>query len=427
MDLALFVVFLLRSSADYVFDALRIEVGGLNLTAGAFLNVGLLALASLMLLSRKRPPSLVAVWLPFLGIAAGSILWAPEKGEGLRALLVLSTYFAVFAIPFMVNKHTHGKGTLLKALIYSSIAPSIFGFLEFFFFPDASGRIKSLFLHPNVFAFYLTFVSGIIFFLLESSTVSFRPAVRKFMYLHLGVLGALLVLTQTRAAWVGLFIVFGVHAVFVNRRYLLILLVAPLLLFVPAVSDRLTDLEQGTEYRGGFKSQSDSINSFAWRKVMWESALDDLSGSFVLGKGLASFGTNSLTFFPIVDPTHRYGSKGVGAHNVYIQILYETGVVGLICYLAIFAKLLSLALEYRRYDRRGAVTIASVILGYMVESFSDNMFEYGSVNLYFWGGVGVIFSYWARQRSNASIEGGSARTMQAKISGSSQILGGSPA
>lgn len=394
MDLLVSIVFLLRSSADTVFAALTIEAAGVNLTAGALLNVLILGVAGLMFISRPRPPVLSSVWLPFVCFAGLSIVWAPQKGDAVRQLLVLLTYMAMFAIPLMVRETTRMNATLLKAIIYSSIVPCVVGFLQFAFFLDTTGRVKSLFLHANVFGFYLTVIAGLILFLLSSTTVEFKPAIRKYMFVYLMVVGAALALTQSRAAWIGMFVILVVQAIFINRRLLFVLLLLPLLLFVPQVADRLADLGQGTEYRGEFKSQGDSVNSFTWRKVMWQSAVDDLGGAFLHGKGLASFGPNSLLFFPIVDLQHQYSAKGVGAHNVYVQTLYETGLIGLLCYLSIFVRLLARTWRYLRLDRKGALTSMSIVSAYALESFSDNMFDYGSLNLYFWGTLGIIFSYW---------------------------------
>jgi O-antigen ligase len=297
-------------------------------------------------------------------------------------------------MPFFLGAESRARATLLKALVYSSIIPCAVGALEYPLFLDATGRVKSTFLHPNVFAFYLVVVAGVICFLLESETVQFRSGVRKLIVLYLGIIVGLIVLTQTRAAWFGIALVLTVYAFLVNRRFLFVYLLAPLLIFVPAVSDRLSDLGQGTEYRGEFRSEADAVNSWTWRKVMWQSAIDDSSDTFVFGKGLASFGPNSLVFFPIVDRNHQYSSKGVGAHNVYVQIFYETGIVGLLCYLGIFINLLVRTAGARAYDPRGAAMTMAVIVAYALESASDNMFEYGALNLYFWGFMGFVMSDW---------------------------------
>jgi O-antigen ligase len=341
------------------------------------------------------------VWLPFLFVATLSVAWSPDKGLAIRMLLVLVTYASLFAIPFYMRKKFRSNVWLLKAMIYSSILPATVGVLEYFFFRDSSGRVQSTFDHPNVFAFYLSVIVGLIFFLLSSSTMQFKPFIRKMMIPYSGLLMGLIVLTQTRAAWAGVLLILAAFAFFRDRRYLLLLLLLPMLLLVPAVSDRLDDLGRGTEYKGGFKSEGDAVNSFAWRKLMWQSALEDAADTPLFGKGLASFGLNALRFFPLADLKGGYSVKGVGAHSAYVQAGYETGLVGLACYLSIYFRLISRARRYVRLDPGGTLMLISIILCYMSESFSDNIFDYGSLNLYFWGLLGIVFAKWELESAEA--------------------------
>ena len=409
MELVTFIVLLMRSSADRAFDAMRIEVAGMEMTAGAILNLVVLGLAALMILMRSgsilsRPGSAFPfrVWLPFLLVAAASIVWSSNRAGGIRALFVLLTYASFFAMPFLVRTDFRHSAHLLKAIIYSSVVPVAVGVLEPVFFLDPSGRVRSTFLHPNAFAFYLVVVLGVIFFLLSSSAVQFTPTVRKLMIPYSGLLVGLLIMTQTRAAWAGAFLIFMTYAVFVNRRYLLVFALLPLLIFIPAVGDRLADLERGTAYTGAMASKADEINSFAWRELMWESAFADVADTPLFGKGLASFAPNSLKFFPLAD-AEKTDSKGIGAHSAYVQAFYETGAVGIVCYFMIYVSLFSRILRHFKDDPRGSIMLTSVIGAYMLANFSDNVFDYGSLNWYFWGFLGVVFAKWAQQRSESSV------------------------
>jgi O-antigen ligase len=421
MELIVFIVFLTRSSMDAIFEALPIEAAGMTMTGGAILNLVVLGVAGIMVLFRTGSSFPFKVWLPFLIVATLSVAWSPDKGLAIRMLLVLFTYASLFAIPFYMRKKFRSNVWLLKAMIYSSILPATVGVLEYLYFLDLSGRVKSTFYHANIFAFYLSVIVGLIFFLLSSSTMQFKPFIRKMMIPYSGLLMGLIVLTQTRAAWAGVLLILAAFAFFRDRRYLLILLLLPVLLFVPAVSDRLTDLGQGTEYKGGFQSEADAVNSFAWRKLMWQSALEDAADSPLFGKGLASFGLNALRFFPLADPNGGYSIRGIGAHNAYVQAGYETGLVGLACYLSMYFRLISRALRYFRRDPGGALMLISIILCYMSESFSDNIFDYGSLNLYFWGLLGIVFAKWdlefaeARAAPSRSVYRGGMRRIRASL------------
>ena len=45
--------------------------------------------------------------------------------------------------------------------------------------------------------------------------------------------------------------------------------------------------------------------------------------------------------------------------------------------------------------------LLSIILAYASASFSDNMFDYGAVNLYFWGFLGIVFAQYERAWGSA--------------------------
>jgi O-antigen ligase len=399
MELVVFIIFLTRSCTDAVFEALPFSVGGMTLSPGAILNLAVLGLGIMTLLKTGSRFAL-KVWLPFLIVATLSVAWSPDKGLAIRTLVVLLTYASLFAIPFYLPKKFRSNVWLIKAMIYSSIVPATVGVLEYFFFLRSNGRVFSTFDHPNVFAFYLSLIVGAIFFLLSSSLVQFKPFMRKMIIPYSGLLLGLMVLTQTRSAWFGVLLILAAFALFRDRRYLLLLLLLPMLLFVPAVSDRLDDLGHGTEFKGEIQSD-DEINSFAWRTLMWQSALEDGADTPLFGKGLASFGSNALRFFPLADLKNGYTIKGIGAHSAYVQAGYETGLVGLACYLSIFFRLISRARRYFRRDPGGTLMLISIILCYMSESFSDNMFDYGSVNLYFWGLLGIVFAKWELESAEA--------------------------
>ncbi len=397
MDLIIFLIFLARAILDLIFERLPLGAGGTNMTAGALLNLLILALSGTLIVARFRSSLPIKIWLPYLAVATLSTLTSGDFGSSFRTLLVLFTYAGLFAIPFYMRASRRDSLWLLNAIVYSSILPAAYGVLEFFFFKDPNERLRSTFAHANVFACYLTLVIGVICFLLGSTSVRVAPWMRKVLMLYLLPLIALLILTESRVGWAGALLALATYAFMLDRRYLLLLAFVPFLIFVPQVSDRLSDLDRGAQVTAD--PGTEGINSYAWRMLMWESAWDDLDGSRVLGKGLASFGPNSLRFFPLVSDKTQYTYKGVGAHSVYVQTVYELGFVGLFCYVAIYIGLVVRACRYMRYDKKGAIMMIAIVGAYMLQNYSDNILDYGSVNLYFWGTIGTILAKWSRQAS----------------------------
>ena len=105
--------------------------------------------------------------------------------------------------------------------------------------------------------------------------------------------------------------------------------------------------------------------------------------------GLLTF--YSVEFFPL----DRLGHP---AHNMYIQFVFETGIVGLVCFLWIFAQcFLWLGVRWH-IDRRGVAISFALLFTYAVVCYSDNIFDYLSFNWCFWFLSGLCFARLVRVR-----------------------------
>lgn len=140
---------------------------------------------------------------------------------------------------------------------------------------------------------------------------------------------ALLVLTYTRSAWLGLAVGLVVIGVVLNRRALAGLLAVSgvLLLAVPPIRDRIFTTASPYEHAGG---------SISWRLSYWQEEVLPLADrNPVTGIGLGI--------------TQLQTEQGAAPHNEYLRFLVETGVVGLAAYLAF---LLALGVTAVRAVRR---------------------------------------------------------------------------
>jgi O-antigen ligase len=175
-------------------------------------------------------------------------------------------------------------------------------------------------------------------------------------------------------------VIFAAYGLLFERRYLIYVILAPVLaLLVPGILDRVVDLASGNEY-----VQYAQLNSFAWRRLMWESGLKWMQADhYLLGYGVDSFKFYSPIFFPLA------GGVNFGAHSVYVQWLFEVGVLGLLAYLWLFGRLLWILKSMASADKLGAFISISLIVEYLTISVSDNMFAYLAFNWYFWFTLGA--------------------------------------
>ena len=313
---------------------------------------------------------------------------APSKADAIRLYLSQLSYFAIFLSAFYVVRSADDFRFCVKVILWSSAIPAAYALVEF-----ATGgghtvtgfRLKGTFTHPNIFAFYLTLVISLTLYLLKSSARALSPGPRLGLHLYMLLLLALLILTQTRSAWIACFTIFAIYGLVFERRYLVYLIVAFVVaLLIPSVQDRLLDLGAGNAY-----VQYAKLNSFAWRRLIWESSLQWMQPDhYFLGYGLNSFPYYSLIFFPLADPT----GTGAGAHSVYVQLLFETGAAGLLAFLWLFGRVLWFLKPMLSLDSLAAFVSIGSIIAYLIISFSDNMLAYLAFNWYFWFMVGAACS-----------------------------------
>jgi putative inorganic carbon (HCO3(-)) transporter len=263
--------------------------------------------------------------------------------------------------------------------MYSSLLPTLYAVVDIaLHMRGGDFRLQSTFSHPNVLAFYLTLVLVLGLYMLKSPLYNITPRGRIAVCLYMPMLMVQLLLTQTRSAWLACFLVFVLYALIFKRSYLLYLLLLPLLLFVPSVNERLMDLGQGNVV-----VRNAQLNSFAWRVMLWESAIGWMETKrMLLGYGLDGFGYHVGTFFPM-DRTVRWD-----AHNVYVQFFFEMGAVGLLCYLWLYARVLGTLRTLARIDPVSGFLMLAIVIQYLIVSFSDNMFRYLVFNWYLWFIVG---------------------------------------
>jgi hypothetical protein len=304
---------------------------------------------------------------------------APSVGDALRAYLAQLSYCAVFVCAFYVVRTPDDFKRCVRIVLYSSVLPLLYALADIAIKGGVHGpngaRLQSTFAHPNIFAFYLTLVIALGFYVLKSDTYALERRQRIGLGAYLMLLGAMLALTQTRSAWIACGALFVGYGVFFERRYLIYMLVVPMLaLLIPDVRDRVLDLGAGNEVKLYAK-----LNSFAWRLYIWESGLEWMRPSrYLLGYGLESFQFYSPTFFPLAGGTH------FGAHSMYVQWLFELGALGLLACLWVFGRVMWIVKQLIPIDRLGAFVLIVMMLQYLIVSASDNMAAYLAFNWYFW-------------------------------------------
>ena len=262
--------------------------------------------------------------------------------------------------------------------------------------PMSRESITATFNHPNDLAGYLL----IPFFLLISQVADkIKKLIKKENFKHnalmlflLSILVSIIIptilLTKSRGAFLGIIIGLVFLIFLLNKKVFLILSVAGVVIFGVLASlisshnlDRLR-LAPAT-------LQEMAIN----RSKIYMDVIDMVEDKPFFGHGINTF----MRHFP------KYKKRTVWtgatyAHNCYLQMSAEMGIVGLLCFLWIVFKLFYSAIVFIVKDGRGPplllIGLVSGLLAFLAHSFLDTNLYSLQLNTLFWYTVGItVFEY----------------------------------
>lgn len=383
------IIFFTRALLDQVLNMAKLNIFGEYIGIGGVLNFLIIVFAFFLLINNHkafRQNKFIKLWVVFLLICFISIFYSPVPGIAIKLFLNLVSYTCMALLPFLFIKTGEDKKFWIKILAFSSLLPVIFANLDLLrggtVRHDAGMRIQGALTHPNVLAFYLVLIIAISFLILKSDQFKLSRIKTNILRIYLLDLFILLLATKTRSAWISCWGLFFLYGLLKEKKYIFFTVVLPpLLLLNPSVWERVSDLLSGRNYysMGG-------LNSFAWRMELWKSSLPAVKERFISGYGLASFEKLSGSFFKL--------ETRAAAHNTYLEVLFETGIFGLLSYILIYLstlKMLYLKMKTSIYklSLEYAIVFAYVV-SYLIICFSDNMLHYLAFNWYFWFFLGVM-------------------------------------
>lgn len=382
-----YVLMLSRASLDPLLNTTKLSG---SIGVGALLNGFMILLGALFMIDdpRLRTRKMLMVWLPMLTVMGVTSLYAPEFGPAFRLFLSTMATAAVFYVGASLVRDPADLRRMIYVVLLSAVAPALYAFVDaarnFGAVGESGFRLMSTFTHPNILAFYLVLVLALQLYLLCGAMAETSPSIRTLLYAGIPVVLVLIMLTGTRSAWLAAAVLLLGYGSLFDRRWLILALLVPLFaLLIPGIQDRVVDLLQGNNYAQGVK-----LNSFAWRQMIWEKGIGWMSPtSYLTGNGLNSFVYYSPYFFPLA------GDMNPGAHNVYVQLLFETGVVGVMAFLWQQIGLLRTVAAPFALDRNGTMLMCSTVVVYVTVALSDNLISYLAFNWYYWLIGGAAWSY----------------------------------
>lgn len=320
----------------------------------------------------------VLVFALVIGICAVTSISLEESRN--IALLMIAFVLSYFVVINTIENEKQFK-FILYIFSIAAVITAFYGLYQYMFgdlysqawldkemFEDIKMRVYSTFENPNVYGEYLILAIPIIAGLLWTEKGIFK---KLFWLGSLGVTMLALALTFSRGCWLGIILAIGLLAIMIDRRFILLGIVA--LLFLPFV------LPESIINRFlSIGNMGDSSTSY--RVYIWMGTLAMLADYWFSGIGLG------ITSFNTIYPIYSYNDiSAPHSHNLYLQLVVEFGIVGLIVFLGMlynFYKETIISICKKKNILTSSL-IAGVS-GFMLQSMFDHTWYNYRVVLIFW-------------------------------------------
>ncbi len=294
----------------------------------------------------------------------------------MSSIKIYMVYLPFIAFVFVVIKALDTKEKAITAItvfIAAGVFVSLYGIYQQFFgnnlghawlddemFEQITVRVYSTLENPNVLGEYLLLALP----LAAGMIWGCKKFINKVLFAGaFGIMALCMIFTQSRGCWLGLILAAAVFVVLVDKRFIIagILLLCALPFVLPeSIITRFTSIGD----------LSDSSSSY--RLYIWLGTINMLKDFALYGIGLGSDAYNQIY------PFYSYsGIIAPHAHNLYLQIMCETGIAGLLTFVILmFVTLKKIYLGFIS-DRKGIVGIccAGVLVG-LLGFLLQGMFDY---------------------------------------------------
>jgi putative inorganic carbon (HCO3(-)) transporter len=306
-------------------------------------------------------------------------------GSSMLTLFVHAAFIIFYFILVNTIKTRHQLYVLTALLVLSTTVISLYGlyqlktvgatseaWVDTTLFEDIKARVGSTFENPNVLGEYLVLVIPVAIAMLwgQKGWIS-RLADLGLTAIMLGCL----IYTYSRGAYIGLILAFALFAVLRDRRFVILGVIGLLMLpfVLPAsVINRFASIGNLTD------------TSSSYRISVWLGSLKLVKDYWPSGIGLG------LEPFKLIYPKYSLNAAyAYHSHNIYIQLLIETGIGGLLIFLAMIAVYYKTMLAgfYKTKDRfisTFMIAVASGMAGYLAQGMVENIWYNNRVLLTFW-------------------------------------------
>ena len=324
----------------------------------------------------------------FLSICLFSIGGSAFFGVALRGFFTkVLEWFAIFYLVAETFTERNHLKTAVIILIVTAASTFIDGVLQFYILKKdifcgrliARGGATAAFKHPNSLAAFLLSVIPLCYFYANAMTKN--KGTKNFLMVISGLGLWCLAITFSRAAWCSFGLVGFVYLFFRFRKWRKYILVAMIVVFI-LVSGIF--LIENVNPRLNIDQFSGAI---IWRRDLWIDTLGMIKDRPFFGHGINTFMMLFQEYRRKYNTNYYYSPSY--AHNCYLQIAAELGILGFLAFLAILGAVFREARNWLWEPRNKEVYLIAQGLGwglamFLVHSFFDVNFYSLQLSGLFW-------------------------------------------
>lgn len=331
----------------------------------------------------------------------------------LNDYIIFLFYFILY---FFIRNNLSNKIELksfIKIFFLTSFLVSLYTLIQYYGYdPYLKGlpHLSSTIGQKNWISNYLAMIFPIIFsfFLLEKSE---RKKIAYFVVLS--VVYATLMICQSRGIWISIIFtailviyiiikskLFGIF--YKNKRWLVLLLVIFLIITIIYSTDNPLNKSAITVTERAISTFDEQSSSIYARLLMWGTSFKMIKDKPIFGSGIGTFRMNYLGYqaqYLKKNPNYiKYYIKAGEAHNEYLQMWAELGIIGLGLFLSIFYFIYRTVFNFYRKNKNGEdrLIILSLITGitcFMIHSLFTFALHVPVLGSIFFIIVGLTIAY----------------------------------
>jgi putative inorganic carbon (HCO3(-)) transporter len=312
--------------------------------------------------------------------------------SSLKQVMVHGSFIIFYFVIINVIRTKKQWMSLIKIFICSAFLVAVYGVIQNFFgtssteswldekmFTGIERRVYSFFNNPNVLGEFLVLTIPVVVALIWNKL---KDSHKVLFSVILVFMVACMIFTWSRGAWLGMMIALALFLVISDKRWvpagILVLFLVPVGLYLTgnaAILERFMSIGNTAD------------TSTAYRVSIWQASIEMISDFLVGGIGIGS------DAFTVIYPSYALSGANFAlhSHNLYLQILVETGLIGIISLLAVLLGFLktvfatNIVRKIKTSDMaKILVALGTGFLGFMFQGLTDYVWYNYKILMIFW-------------------------------------------